>query len=125
MGIEVRHAKVHASKVHYLNLLSGPLNIELQTEIWEPVLTAHPLYKRYTMTHRSMFGQVCSVAISTVDVGKYDLIFKAGAEAGHMYFVNTGTVAYLRTLAATEKNPEKRSTKLEPGEWRTEPTLWV
>lgn len=41
--LELRHKKTHHSKVHYLQLLSGPLHWELQREIHSKILNIHPV----------------------------------------------------------------------------------
>lgn len=41
--MELRHKKTHHSKVHYLQLLSGPLHWELQREIHSKILNIHPV----------------------------------------------------------------------------------
>lgn len=44
--LELRHKRTHHSKVHYLQLLSGPLHWELQREIHSHTLNIHPAARR-------------------------------------------------------------------------------
>ena len=44
--LELRHKRTHHSKVHYLQLLSGPLHWELQREIHSQTLNIHPVARR-------------------------------------------------------------------------------
>lgn len=49
--LELRHKKTHHSKVHYLQLLSGPLHWELQREIHSRTLNIHPVARRLRAGH--------------------------------------------------------------------------
>jgi len=127
--LELRHKKVQTNKVHYLALLSGQLNVELQTEIWEPQLTKCPLLKRYGLACRSAMEKLCSSTLSLVDFSKHDVVFKHGALATHMYFVHMGSLAYGASRGhrrlAVFGSPEPERTRLEANDWCSEPALWV
>merc|ERR1712232_1239194 len=92
--LELRHKKVHPSKVHYLTFLSGPLNLELQRQVHEPLLLSYPAFYALKETCPAALRDICGQALSEVTFGKGDHVFQRGPLATHMYFVSNGTLVY-------------------------------
>merc|ERR1719174_1190913 len=63
--VELRHKKVPISKVEYLKLLSGPLNVELYTALYKPHLKEHPFFVKYNESSRSSMRRVCSCGVES------------------------------------------------------------
>merc|ERR1719197_1991657 len=61
--VELRHKTVPVSKVEYLKLLSGPLNVELQSALFEPHVTMHPFFNHYLTHSKTAMRQMCSTAL--------------------------------------------------------------
>jgi hypothetical protein len=120
--IELRHTQVHPSKVEYLTLLSGPLNLELNKEMRMPRLSLHPLFTQYCNINSSLLGQLCSSAVSSAYFAKNDVLFREGALGESMYFLGVGALAYryykqLDGMGVT--------TKVDSYSWFSEGTLWL
>jgi hypothetical protein len=122
--IELRHKKVHASKVLYLNMLSGPLNVELQTEMWWPHLDVHPNFHLFYSVSRSAASEVCASAIQHNVCGKREVVFKAFAEATCMFFVCGGSLAFRHYQINPFGEYLPMTNKLEAKEWCSEGALW-
>jgi len=125
--VELRYAKVHPTKVEYLKLLSGPLNIELQREMRLPQLVVNPMLKQYSVVNIDVLGKLCATSISSAYFGKNDVIFKEGATAEAMYFVNVGMLAYGYVFSkhCHPDNATLMVQKLEAHQWCSEAALWI
>lgn len=121
--VELRHKKVPISKVEYLKLLSGPLNVELHTALFQPHLTNHPFFAQYHHASRSAARQLCSTAVHSEDYAKNDTVFERFTEAKHMHFLAKGTLAYRFLYTSTGKS--KRTMRLDVNQWCCEPALWI
>jgi len=114
--------KVEASKVEYLALLSGPLNIELQRELIEPHLIVHPFFDTYSRASLPAISQICATAASTSSLSKGDILFNSGSKADNMIFVTVGKLMYHRAKGA---HAEWRKLRVEQGNWACEAVLWL
>jgi hypothetical protein len=120
--LELRQSQVHPSKVDYLNLLSGPLNIELHQGMHLPHLSLFPLFYHCSKINAFITGQLCTTAVTELCFGKNDVLFKQGTVAEHMCFLTAGTLAY----RYTKKGKDQPTTcKLETDQWCSEAVLWV
>lgn len=117
-----RLQRVHGSKVHFLTLLSGPLHIELQTELFEPVLSAHHCFKQISSVCKPVAREMCTTAVDTHNFAKNDTLFTQGREAKQMMFLTLGSLGY-RYHPRTDSPPKKVS--LETGSWFSEVALWM
>merc|ERR1719352_1185616 len=73
--VELRHKVVPIGKVEYLKLLSGPLNVELHTMIFQPALMARSFFVRYQDSSKNAIRQVCSTSLQTENYAKNDSVF--------------------------------------------------
>jgi len=121
--LEFRHRRVHISKVHFLGLISGPLNIELHTELFAPTLCWHPCFSQILTMNKPMMREICTTAVlGTQNYAKNDMLFERGKEAKHMLFLTLGTLVYRfwpDDLAASRK------VRMHEGSWFVEASLWM
>jgi len=120
--VELRHKHVHSSKVHYLGFLSGPLHVELQSEVNQPHILTHPLFPPFKAASAAATRDVCSAALTQIQYAKHDTVFSrnTGEAAQNMYFLNTGTLVY-----RVKRINRRMVLKLETGHWCVENTLWM
>lgn len=105
--LELRHKKVHHTKVQYLSLLSGPLKTELQVALFEPHIKDHAMFPRLSMVMKELSLH----ALKDVNFAKRDVIFLRNTQATCMRFVSTGTLVYLykRVSSTWRRNPNLRA----------------
>jgi len=121
--VELRHKTVPISKVEYLKLLSGPLNVELQGALYEPHLIRHPFFFGLVETSKNAIRQLCTSALQTDSYAKNDTLFERGAECKHMYFVTKGSLAY--RYIHDDVSQTKQTLKLDEKQWCCEHPLWI
>merc|ERR1719409_1399649 len=118
--VELRHKIVPIGKVEYLKLLSGPLNVELHTMIFQPNLMAHTFFIHYSECSKTAMRQICSTSLQTENYAKNDSVFYRGSVAKNMYFVTRGTLAY----CFHGSDRRKECVKLDAQHWCAEHALW-
>jgi len=104
--------------VELLNIVSGPLRVELHFEIYSKLLAHHPFLRRYSEFHPEVMGKVCHCGISVKSLSKGDIVFSEGEIPAEpkMLFPSEGVLQY-------EKDAEYKD--LQKGEWSSEATLWT
>jgi len=125
--------KVHQRDVLYLNLLSGPLRVELTTELFKPVLTVNPFFDRLGRQYISLMQKICCTALATVSFSRGDILFHPGEEASSMYLLTKGHMWYsmLAQMKFSDEpmNSQSKSsaggTDFKIKEWCCEAVLWV
>lgn len=120
--LELRQRKVDPGKVNYLGLLSGPLNMDLQYELWQPHLSGHPLFSQYQLISKRAMKEICVSALTENRYPKGDVVFLRGAASNHMYFLSFGVFVY--RVKRLDPCTEKR-VKLEKDKWCCECPLWI
>mmetsp|Transcript_140712 Transcript_140712/g.350820 ORF Transcript_140712/g.350820 Transcript_140712/m.350820 type:complete len:396 (+) Transcript_140712:3-1190(+) len=121
--LDKRQKRVHVSTVHFLNLISGPLHIELHTELFAPTLCWHPCFSQIFKANVPMMREICTTAIlSNQSYAKNDVIFHRGKEAKHTLFLTYGTLVY-RFCPYAASDPH--TTRLHEGNWCVEAALWM
>jgi len=121
--VELRHKQVPISKVEYLKLLSGPLNVELQTALYKPRLMLHPFFITYNDSGRSAMKRLCSVALHSEHFAKSDTVFQRDDQAKHMHCVTQGCLVYCVYRSNTDRH--KRLVRLIIDEYCSEAALWI
>eukprot|EP00747_Dinoflagellata_sp_TGD_P001055 gnl/TRDRNA2_/TRDRNA2_101445_c0_seq4.p1 gnl/TRDRNA2_/TRDRNA2_101445_c0~~gnl/TRDRNA2_/TRDRNA2_101445_c0_seq4.p1 ORF type:complete len:222 (-),score=38.14 gnl/TRDRNA2_/TRDRNA2_101445_c0_seq4:91-756(-) len=108
---------VRNKDVALLTIISGPLRLELQNELYEPYLTVHPLFNR--LKHRSQHALATLTTLSTkkVETARGDLLFNPGEEATAMYFLIRGALLY--SMGSDTKH------EVKPVQWFCESVLWA
>merc|ERR1711948_250699 len=107
--------RVHVSQVNYLSYLSGPLHVELQAELYTPILCTHPCFSQIHLCSKPTMRDICATALNGHEnYAKNDLIFKQGTEAKRMLFLRLGSLAY-RFVPAGRLRP--KTLRLGAGSW--------
>ncbi|CAJ1410481.1 unnamed protein product [Effrenium voratum] len=122
--MELRHKKTHQSKVHFLQLLSGPLQWELQREIFSNTLNVHNVFASYSMAASPAISQICATALSSNIYAKKDSVFHTGEQAKHMTFLVTGALVYCMKTTI-DKKVVPLTIKLNASTWSCEAALWM
>eukprot|EP00440_Ansanella_granifera_P059958 gb/GFBE01064985.1/.p1 GENE.gb/GFBE01064985.1/~~gb/GFBE01064985.1/.p1 ORF type:complete len:703 (+),score=143.80 gb/GFBE01064985.1/:1-2109(+) len=136
MAVEVNKQKTDRSRVRSLNMLSGPLRVELQKELHFPHLSTHPFFKTYAKDN-SAINQVCFKALDKIHLSRSDMLFSVYAEDHHMYFLTLGSLYYQRPKNSPEWEMTRklktvprmsvmnRILTVSKDCYFCEPTLWV
>ncbi|CAK9066156.1 unnamed protein product [Durusdinium trenchii] len=122
--LELRHRRTHHSKVHYLQLLSGPLHWELQREIHSHTLNQHPVFAQYSATASPAISQICATALSNIIYAKKDRVFHQSKEAKEMYFLVSGAFVYYVKVTINRREIPL-TIQLEQNSWSCEAALWL
>mmetsp|Transcript_56848 Transcript_56848/g.133552 ORF Transcript_56848/g.133552 Transcript_56848/m.133552 type:complete len:964 (-) Transcript_56848:23-2914(-) len=121
--LELRQKKIHPNKVHYLDLLSGPLNFELKVELNVPHLVSHIFFVNLYCASHSIMGDICTSALENAIFTKTDKVFGRHTTPRCMSFPTNGTLTYRCLRKRSVLNG--RVAKLEPGHWFSEAVLWM
>lgn len=105
--------------VQLLRLVSEPLYVEIHLEMYAPLLSHHPWFKKYIEICPQVMRKVCHLATQMLSVSQGDVIFAAGEMMPDpkMYIVTTGECEYDMF--------EDHNVKLAPGTWVAEAVLWT
>eukprot|EP00747_Dinoflagellata_sp_TGD_P224188 gnl/TRDRNA2_/TRDRNA2_96373_c0_seq1.p1 gnl/TRDRNA2_/TRDRNA2_96373_c0~~gnl/TRDRNA2_/TRDRNA2_96373_c0_seq1.p1 ORF type:complete len:436 (-),score=53.06 gnl/TRDRNA2_/TRDRNA2_96373_c0_seq1:34-1281(-) len=109
--------------VALLALLSGPLHIELQKELWKPKLVLHPFFSRLDHKCQDIMRDVCCNCVTQVLLSRGDVLFGRGKEATHMYFLWRGFMSYDSRDVSQGHGTEVMT--LQTGEWCCEAVLFT
>lgn len=120
VGIHKR--KTDRSRVELLRMLSQPLHLELQREIFEPILLLNPYFLTYSHTSPSAMSQLCFLGVNKYSISKGDNLFHIGAECKSMFILTVGSLFYRR-----EKGIKgvRRLSVLRAGNSFCEAVLWM
>lgn len=101
-----------------LNVVSEPLRIEIHTEMYGPVLKAHPFFAKYIDECPQVMRKVCHIATQIVNVSTGDVIFCAGEIPSEpkMYIICNGDLEY---------EFQDETANLGANHWVSEAVLWV
>jgi len=125
LAVDMHKKRTDRSQVALLNLLSGPLNILLQRELFEPHLLRHVLFKEFKKVGSAALSQVCFSAMSEALVSKGDVLFMAGSMSYSMWFLDSGSMVYRCMKHLHQKARIRRSTRVPTGTSICEAVLWV
>lgn len=149
-----REKEMHMADVKLLSVLSAPLQMDLEKEIYSPILSYHIFFAYYCEVDESAIRKLCHSGISRIDLSEGDTLFSTAEPAHAMYFVLKGKLTYMPgkhlsdtgdALASAEQNEsgpsllpklsgKKGSTKngndgeivtLSKGHFACEACLWV
>lgn len=86
--------QIQEKDVLVLKLLSEPLAERLSYEMYEPILTFHPFFSKYSELNESAFLMVCKQCINHLYYSNGDRVFSAGKAASSMLIVTRGLLTY-------------------------------
>lgn len=86
------------SKIELLNLVSGPLRVELHYEINLPILSWHDFFGCYNLSNSPAMRRICHMAISRLALCRGDILFNQGEipPKPSMFFCMNGKFHYQR-----------------------------
>lgn len=117
---------VQPNMVLHLPKLSQPLRNELAHSIMVQWLRGHPFFHKVSTLMPNFMHKLCSNAIKEKVLGQGDIVFEAGEECTHIYFLSAGLVLEYTPLAHRSKKLEDApSHRLQQKQWLSEPSLWV
>eukprot|EP00929_Paragymnodinium_shiwhaense_P055186 TRINITY_DN27679_c0_g1_i1.p1 TRINITY_DN27679_c0_g1~~TRINITY_DN27679_c0_g1_i1.p1 ORF type:complete len:998 (+),score=148.04 TRINITY_DN27679_c0_g1_i1:95-3088(+) len=116
--------KMDRSKVFLLKYLSGPLNVELQTELFEPPLMVHPFFVECKHCSAATMRDICFTALGKLHLSRGDFLFNFGSTSHSMYIIQTGTLLYERPRRSKMKSI-RRFVTLREAQWCCETVLWA
>mmetsp|Transcript_1421 Transcript_1421/g.3294 ORF Transcript_1421/g.3294 Transcript_1421/m.3294 type:complete len:767 (-) Transcript_1421:227-2527(-) len=95
MAIEVNRKKIDKSRVASLNMLSGPLRVELQKELYLPSLVIHKFFVKYAHNDAAI-NQICFKAVEKMNLSRSDVLFQLHGGSHSMFFLTSGSTYYQR-----------------------------
>jgi len=95
MAVEVNRKKIDKSRVASLNMLSGPLRVELQKELYLPALVIHSFFVKYAKNDAAI-NQICFKAVEKMNLSRSDVLFQLHGESHTMCFLTNGSTYYQR-----------------------------
>mmetsp|Transcript_16451 Transcript_16451/g.47656 ORF Transcript_16451/g.47656 Transcript_16451/m.47656 type:complete len:820 (+) Transcript_16451:79-2538(+) len=114
--------RTEVGKVQLLQLLSGPLHLELQREVYTPFLEKHSYFEEYANESKAAMGHLCYKALCKVEMSRGDALFHVAADAQQMFFLTSGTLFYRRERGVKDV---RRITVVEQGSFFCETVLWM
>lgn len=120
--LESRHNCLEKD-IELLHLISEPLRMEIHFELYNPILEAHPLFRRMRDESPASNRRVCHSAVCTCFMWPGDIVFVDGEvkQNPEMYFVMNGQLEY---ASENIDRAEVEVAKVEIGVWVAEPVLW-
>jgi len=114
-----RNCTIDSRNVQGLEVITQPLRLRLNSEIFAPRLKYHPLFYRMTVRHRSFLEEICSsISVAHLTVG--DVLFRYGDASRSCYILNSGSVEYTIGKGSAAIDPP-----VQIREWVAEGCLWV
>lgn len=110
--------KLHEADVAAFKNLPEDLLQRLHTEVYGPVIAAHPLFGHLHGKEDTILMGICHLAMSECSLVIGEELFRYGVRGSKMYFIVSGTLAYF--FGYSEKIPKLCSA----GRWMCEPVLW-
>eukprot|EP00928_Gymnodinium_smaydae_P069796 TRINITY_DN5351_c0_g2_i1.p1 TRINITY_DN5351_c0_g2~~TRINITY_DN5351_c0_g2_i1.p1 ORF type:complete len:883 (-),score=104.79 TRINITY_DN5351_c0_g2_i1:86-2734(-) len=95
--LSVQKNTIQESDVRLLKMISKPLQKELITETYAPVLCEHPYFAIMKTVSAAAIREVCNLAISSLSLSEGDTVFTSGSADDNMIFVTEGRLLYLTT----------------------------
>lgn len=92
--VSLRHRRIEMSDVELLNMLSDPLRMDLDNEIYGPALSSHPFFWHYSNTDANAMRRICHTCLTRVFLCAGDSLFSSGDPCFSMYFVLDGQLRY-------------------------------
>jgi len=105
--------------VMLIKQVSDPLRVELHFEMYNPMLSLHPFFARYTEECPQVVRKVCHGAMAFCNVVKLDTVFDEGETPAvpKMYILQHGLLAYNQLSG--------EGCQVHETEWVCEHALWI
>jgi len=120
--LTIHKQKLDRNKIELLSLLSGPLHVALQRELFEPSLRLNSYFVKYSEASRPAMNQLCFLAVQKYSISKGDRLFDFGVECHDMLILTHGTLCYRRAKGIKSV---RRTSSIPVGCSCCEAVLWV
>merc|ERR1740121_1307869 len=90
----MRLDKTPEEDVHFLDLVSEPLRIELHFEMYWLQLKKQPVFDTFLRSNPFFVRKICHLAMTTSYQSIGDTIFHHGEISDHMIIINHGLMRY-------------------------------
>ncbi|CAE8589616.1 unnamed protein product [Polarella glacialis] len=105
-----------------LAIIPENLMMELNAQIYYPVLSVHPLFRQLGSEHDKVFEKLCHLAVSDVLLSTEQDLFNPRTRAEYVYFVARGELLYQRGSIEDGKDSEFVAKR---GTWLSEAAIWM
>lgn len=117
--------RISSKDVKLIELLSRPLQIELQTELFLKHLIMHPFFVLLSKRSFNITRTICCEAVRQVLLSRGDTLFGVGEEVHLMYFVTVGALQYAPHHKAGGGQGKTWSASPEENNFFCEAVLWT
>lgn len=90
----LQRRRIEIADVSLLKLLSDPLRMDLDQEIYGPILGVHPFFQHYARVDAGAMRRLCHTSVSRMHLSDGDKLFSSGEPCNTMYFLLEGRLAY-------------------------------
>jgi len=117
----VKRKRLSENDVKAFDQLPESLKIKLHWEVYERVITPHPLFFHLNVTDHNGLVEICHRSMSERILGAGHELFHFGKIAEKMYFVGKGTLDY----HPGSDQQEGSITEVGSNHWLSEMVLWM
>jgi len=111
--------RTHEKDVQILALLPWTLRVDLQAEVYDPIMDVHPCFANFIDHCPDRLWRVYQHALHEVSLNSGHELFHAGAKGDKMYFIVSGLLTYNRQVVAHSTE------ELTARDWVSEAAIWV
>mmetsp|Transcript_3900 Transcript_3900/g.8513 ORF Transcript_3900/g.8513 Transcript_3900/m.8513 type:complete len:457 (+) Transcript_3900:2-1372(+) len=103
---------------------------DLRVEVFEPVLSQHPLFRQLKRMHAATLQKLCTTALTEVVLGREDEVIHYGKLAQKMFFVRRGSRGHAPVVmdyfaGPTSVGRRAPNARVRAGSWCCEVSLWL
>jgi len=118
--------RVHEPNVSLLNLLPRSLKEQMHTEVYQPIISKHPILAELAQFHERALISICDVAMCQESLQSGQELFAYGKEAEMVYFIVSGCLFYFEGFyfeGSTRLNEDKF--EVNTGDCLCDQVLWM
>jgi len=108
--------RLHEKDIAILEDLPYHLGKQLHLEVYDSLVSSHPLLWRWRHIDTSSFAQMCHMLMSEHDLLSKQDLFMKGDHCTRMYFIISGNLSYIRGQVIVP---------VHKGDWVSEAALWL
>uniref|UniRef100_A0A7S4VSB0 Cyclic nucleotide-binding domain-containing protein n=1 Tax=Alexandrium monilatum TaxID=311494 RepID=A0A7S4VSB0_9DINO len=117
----VKRQRLVEKDVKALEMLPESMRIRLHWEVYESVITPHPLFFHLNFTDHLGLVEICHRSMTESLLGQGHELFHSGKVAERMYFVGKGSMSYNPGRTCEETTADD----VMEGQWLSEMVLWM
>lgn len=119
-----RERRLGEDNVPCLDLLSPVLRSELSEHMYLPHLQRYPLFRVWAHVEPLAIRALVSKAVGMTPLAAGDVLFEAGAEANHIYWLVSGSLCYVQDPATSLVSERHATVLAAEGQCLCEAALW-